>query len=173
MALTWVDRQLSPDALAEAVGVRTALHIYSARLRHASTHAKIVPVPINDGRFAGIAIADLCYSCCWKPIFFDDVQLCQSCSSVRVANESGAIYIAAPTMHTTPQHCYIDMRIPDIRCASCNNRFIVKTVVCPNCNAPPRGEYLVIYLGRHSSLIPSTESLIREIFDDEIRQCEV
>lgn len=172
MALTWVDRQLSPDALAKAVGLLTAFRIYTAQRRQSSTHARIAPIRLPTGTVTGIPIADLRHGCCWKLVVMDEVKSCHSCSTRLPTNEVGSVFTkAAPSTHTNKNHCYFGARFADCLCGSCHNQFFAPTVFCQHCNAPSHSDFLV-FLGHHSSLVPSNESLIREVFQEEIRECE-
>lgn len=175
MHLTWVDRQFSPDALAEAVGLRTAFRIGTARLRsYSATHSRILPIRLAAGNGTGISIADVCLPCCWKHAVMDEFKRCHSCSADLVTNEVGAVYITPkPTLHTSGNHCYFRPRIPHFLCGSCHNQFFAQAFTCPHCNEPTTSESeFIIFLGRHSSLVPSHEIILREVFLDEIGECE-
>ncbi|KAJ3538567.1 hypothetical protein NMY22_g5104 [Coprinellus aureogranulatus] len=175
--LTWADRVLSPEALGEAVGLRIALRIYSARLRRLSQHSRIVPVEVLSKQHVGFCISAICccFMDCLKPIVKSEVASCNTCSREFSAKAVGSIFTSAPPrLHFGPEIHSIFFLVPvsDFRCTVCQGQFFAQDPLCGSCGKQMASPNLCVFLGAQSSTVPSAEDLIREVFQEEIGECE-
>ncbi|KAJ3542743.1 hypothetical protein NMY22_g3399 [Coprinellus aureogranulatus] len=123
MDLTWAEKDLSPEALGEAVGLPTALRICSARLRKLSQYSRIVPVEVLSKLHVGFCISAICcsFTKCLKPMVKGKVASCSTCSREFVVNAVGSIFTpAAPQLHLGPEiYCpFFLIPVPDLRCTA-------------------------------------------------------
>ncbi|KAJ3523532.1 hypothetical protein NMY22_g11398 [Coprinellus aureogranulatus] len=170
------DTELSPDALEEVVGLRTAFQLTAVRLKLATIASQFTTVRQPQGNWAGVRIRDICQNCCYKPFVKDKTITCMSCSKSLQTDQAGVIYIKAqPSLRATYWDTHFCLKFSDLFCSSCDSQFITGATTCQNCGKTHLNfDTLLIYLGFHSStargVSVQTDALIQETFKEEIHE---
>lgn len=174
---------LSPDALEEAVGIRTAFRL--ATLRNKTLSSSMMSSRFIDGsKRSSLALDSLYCVYCVKPLFSQEVR-CHSCAKKLEKTTPGTIYMGRESTHTVHNRietgdCF-HFSIQFLLCSSCHSRVIADDTRCPFCAAtyaPPTypfdirtSEHLLVSCSPTPT--PSSETSVREVFKDEIREYDM
>lgn len=171
----WLIEGLTSLALG---GLRTAFRL--AMVRNESLgHSMITPLVIGGSRFAGFSCASLHCVFCVKPFNTGELK-CQTCSSSFANHVPGAFYVASDA--STAQVLRLDdlgqcfsVPIRDLRCGSCHRRRFVVGTAYSSCgtHSSPVTSIFISLCFKSTSPTHSIDTLIRDAFKDEIRECEM
>ncbi|KAJ3496254.1 hypothetical protein NMY22_g19837 [Coprinellus aureogranulatus] len=179
----WADDEITPDALEEAVGLRTAFRICAARLQleRVPQHATIVPLVVKSQVCYGFRMADLRCIECMGRIVNTTYGSCDFCAKKHIASAVGSLYVTTPVAFSEVRGvrntCVVQASVKSFACIACHRGFATEgQVKCPSCAMSLY--YICVVAGSSAENIPSPETLssleimIREMFKDEIRACE-
>ncbi|KAJ3523533.1 hypothetical protein NMY22_g11397 [Coprinellus aureogranulatus] len=171
--------EMSPDALEEAVGLRTAFRIAVMQAKPRSL-GLVNTVVVNGTKRTGVTLSALYCAYCLKP-FMGELFNCQSCRRSLEYTTPGTAYIQAGMsgvmVESALGSCFY-FNVQHIHCTSCAQRAITGNIACHSCSRST--SYTDNVYACHdpgASSAPTTkpsslEALVREVFHDEIQECD-
>jgi hypothetical protein len=168
------------DDLEEAVGTSAAYRIAGIRLK-AGSGATVTSICVSETRCASFPLTALHCGSCGKPMVTADLG-CRSCSKPIERDILGTIYVS-PRAQTSSVynndhvggHCF-HLNTRHINCTFCWGPALLQGIACPSCNkghAETTNIYLALFSPTPPQAVPSAEDLVRQVFQNEINECEV
>lgn len=184
------DPELSPDALEEALGLRTAFRIAVLQGKLYS-RAAISPLstPLKDkgkgeqAPLVGFSLGAMYHEECFKPLIRTDFA-CHSCSQVLKVKDQCAVGVDntafSVQFKSRDGGAYLNFDLSNIMCALCRNLFVTSTMACQSCNEECEVSVIIddfpsilLFLGSRLLNRAMAEEAVKEMFKDEITDLEM
>lgn len=168
--------ELSPDELEQAIGLRASFRIVGIQNK-ALSKPMITSSLIDGGNATRLALSVLHCGYCVKPMIASECT-CQSCHQSAEPGTLGPVYISSSTTTSMLNRADVGLsfyfRLDSLLCYACSRSFMPGGMKCAACNKNNTSSInLIIPLASSRVLGCSMEAMVREVFKEEIEECDM